>query len=426
MKSKLVSLNIIFTLLFLIMSALFLIYIFRNIQDRREGFLEGDSYSWKYGESNTCDGDLNTNTELRNTKSAFNINGYNRFDNTQLYKKDNLRNASHPYRNYCDVMTYNDLLAYKCLNKSPIAMREVLERTTVDIASTIDYIYVYDEKSLYSFILSKIQAKKEALGTKIAGPVYVCISQSPYLRYKNEHTKTDGIDKLLGARIDILNNRNPYYFEKISSSGAQSFSTTTSDGTETDASSSPIISSLYCHILIVYPLYTRAMVLKETLKSRQTVVIKKFLEETMTTHYTDNELCFIKCNKSTTLNCGCLTRTTVSPEAPLNTFFTTADTTVSPLAALNTFFSFGSPAAAGASSGSINDARDKPSYQSICYDHTNNNAPSNFTMMYFVNPYSDKYGEGGIITDPEPNPQMSGLSQDATDAIYYASNTCTA
>ena len=151
MKSKLVSLNIIFTLLFLIMSALFLIYIFRNIQDRREGFLEGDSYSWKYGESNTCDGDLNTNTELRNTKSAFNINGYNRFDNTQLYKKDNLRNASHPYRNYCDVMTYNDLLAYKCLNKSPLAMREVLERTAVDIASTIDYIYVYDEKSLYSF-----------------------------------------------------------------------------------------------------------------------------------------------------------------------------------------------------------------------------------------------------------------------------------
>lgn len=425
MKYKSVSLSIIFTLLFLVMSALFLIYIFRNIQKNKECFLEGDSYSWKYGESNTCDGDLNTNTELRNTRSAFNTNAYNRFDNTEVYKKDNLRNASHPYRNYCDVMTYNDLLAYKCLNKSPLAMREVLERTTVDIASTIDYIYVYDEKSLYSFILSKIQAKKEALGTKIAGPVYVCISQSPYLRYKNEHTNTDGFDKMLGARVDILNNRNPYYFEKISSSGTQSFSTTTSDGTETDASSaSPTISSLYCHILIVYPLYTKAMVLKETLKSKQTVVIKKFLEETMTTHYTDNELCFIKCNKSTTLNCGCLTRTTVSPEAPLNTFFTTADTTVSPLAALNTFFSFGAPAGAGA--GSINETRDKPSYQSICYDHTNSNTPSNFTMMYFVNPYSDRYGEGGIIADPEPNPQMSGLSQDATDAIHYAANTCRA
>ena len=48
MKNKLFSLKVIFTLLFLIMSALFLIYIFRN----RENFdsQNNQNYSWKYGQ----------------------------------------------------------------------------------------------------------------------------------------------------------------------------------------------------------------------------------------------------------------------------------------------------------------------------------------------------------------------------------------
>jgi hypothetical protein len=398
MKNKSLSLNIIFTLLFLILSALFLIYIFRNIQNRE--CFEGPPYSWKYGEGHTCGGFLNTATELRTKLSDYNTRGFNRFHDNTLYRKNNLRNASHPYRNYCDVMNFNDLLAYKCLKKSPIEMEAIFVRANV--ASTIDYIYVYDEKSLYSYILAKITSQKDTfLSDKIVGPVYVCISQSPYLRYKSDYTKHIAFDKTLDARIDILNNRNPYYFEHIDSNGVQRFKTTTVDNRNSDANS---ISSLYCHILIVYPLYDKNMKLKESTKAKQKIITNQFLDITMKPHYTDNELCFIKCNKANTLTCGCLSRSmpnSINPSAK------------SPAATSTT-----------ANSETENNERDMPAYSSKCIDHTNNNAEGNFTMMYFVNPYSDSYGDGNIIEDPEPIDPLPGVSQQVSEDLHRAANTC--
>jgi hypothetical protein len=394
MKNKSLSLKVIFTLLFLIMSALFLIYIFRDIQNREH--FEGPPYSWKYGEGHTCGGFLNTNTELRTKLSDYNTKGFNRFHDNTLYIKNNLRNSSHPYRKYCDIMNYNDLLAYKCLKKSPIEMQAVFER--VDVASTIDYIYVYDEKSLNSYILTKITSQKDSyLSDKIIGPVYVCISQSPYLKYKSEYTKHTAFDKTLDARIDILNNRNPYYFEYINNQGVQNFKTTTVDNLDTDGNA---ISSLYCHIVIVYPLYNKRMLLKEIDKAKQKLIINKFLDETMKPFYTDNELCFIKCNKASTLTCGCLSKTlSVSDKSPAATSTT-------------------------ANSLTENNARDMPAYSSKCIDHTNNNAQGNFTMMYFVNPYSDSYGDGNIIEDPEPIEPLPNVSQQVSEDMYRAANTC--
>ena len=372
MKNKLVYLNIIFTALFLILSALFLIYIFREM--RYKEYFEGDPYSWKYGEGNTCSGDLNTNTELRNRKSDFLTNQYNRFDNPTLYTRSNIRDTTHPYRKYCDVMSYKDLLAYRCLNQSPIKMREAMNDPKVNIASTLDYIYIYNESSLYSYLLAKIQAQKNMLdGKKIVGPVYVCISQSPYLRYNSEYSDNNNTPyaRFLDARIDILNNKNPYYLETISPTGVQSFITETNDGKSDPA----IISSLYCHILIMYPLYDKTMTLKKEGKTEQVALITKFLDETMTRYYTDNELCFIKCNKSSTLNCGCLTRTDKSPDTGLYTYN---------------------------GSDPYNEKRDMPLYTSKCIDHTQRNKVGDFTMMYYVNPYSDSYGDSNIIEDPEP------------------------
>jgi len=398
MKNRITSLNIIFTLLFLIMSALFLIYIFRDIQNKE--CFEGPSYSWKYGEGHTCGGFLNTSSELRKSQSDYNTKGFNRFHDNTLYTKENLRNASHPYRNYCDIMNYNDLLAYKCLNKSPIEMRTTFENV-LNVASTIDYIYIYDEKSLYSYILTKITNQKDRNlnGNKIIGPVYVCISQAPFLKYKSDYTKHTSFDKTLDARIDILNNRNPYYFEQINNLGVQSFRTNTVDNEETDASDY-VMSSLYSHVLIVYPLYNKNMTLKETDKAKQASLITKFLDEKpMKDFYTNNELCFIKCNKATTLTCGCLSRTSNSSSQ--------------------------SPAAA-ATAGSLteNNKRDKPAYSSKCIDHTKNNTEGNFSMMYYVNPYSDSYGDGNIIEDPAEIQQLPGVSQKESEEIYRMENTC--
>lgn len=388
MKNKLFSLNIIFTLLFLIMSALFLIYIFRELQNR-ECFEE---YSWKYGEGHSCSGDLNTNTELRKRNSEFRST-YNRFDNNSLYTRTNIRNSSHPYRKYCDVMNFNDLLAYRCLQKSPVEMSGLFR--SLNIANTLDYVYIYDEKSMYSHILKKIQSQKGLIDNdaKIIGPVYVCISQAPYLKYNSEYSNNNNkpFTRMLDARIDILNNRNPYYLEKISKTGVQSFVTNTSDGS-TDES---IISSLYSHILIVYPLYTitnNKMVLKSTNKAAQADLVKNFLDNTMKPYYTDNELCFIKCNKSSTLNCGCLTRTPQMASTQDAGFFTYNNDNYPK-----------------------DDNRDLPLYTSKCIDHTTSGGSSsasgsNFSMMYYVNPYSDSYGDGNIIEDPEPMAPLPAIS----------------
>lgn len=405
MKNKInknnLSINIIFTLLFLIMSTLFLIYIFRDTLLIDSSFINipfkenfvGSPYSWKYGDGhNVCRGSLDTNIELSKRNSSFRTAGYNRFENPALYNQTNLRSPSHEYAKYCDVMRYSDLLAYRCLRISPSNLVPILN--AADIKNTIDAVFLYNDTSLFSYLVSKIQHQKNMLNDeKIIGPVYVCISQAPYLKYKNDH-RSGGLEKtFLDARIDILNNRNPYYYEKIDSAGVQSFETNTterddSDRTKTDIADAAIIpSSLYCQILIIYPLYKNNddMILKNTNPVEQTTLITTFLDTTMTNYYSDNELCNIKCNKSLTLNCGCLS---YNPEssypAQNNTYFDNATSYTQSI-----------------------DKFDKPTYTSKCIDHTANpiNLNANFSMMYFVNPFSDRYGgdvngDNNMIQEP--------------------------
>jgi hypothetical protein len=240
------------------------------------------------------------------------------------------------------------------------------------------HIFVFDENSLYSFLANEIAKQQTRLssGGKITGPIYICISQAPYLKYNNAQS---GItDKYLDARIDILNNKNPYYFENINSEGSQDIKTNTVE--------SDTISSLYCHILIIYPAYNPAtglggssgkITLKDGYDNKATfdAGITTFLNTTMASFYTDNELCFIKCNKSSTLNCGCLTRNT--------------NATTSPTTKLNTDTS------------KTDAAIDTPLYPSKCIDHhiSGGITAGNFSMMYYVNPFSDNYTNK--IVEPE-------------------------
>jgi hypothetical protein len=146
------------------------------------------------------------------------------------------------------------------------------------------------------------------------------------------------------------------------------------------------------------------MLLKESTKAKQKIITNQFLDITMKPHYTDNELCFIKCNKANTLTCGCLSRSmpnSINPSAK------------SPAATSTT-----------ANSETENNERDMPAYSSKCIDHTNNNAEGNFTMMYFVNPYSDSYGDQNIIEDPEPIDPLPGVSQQVSEDLQRAANTC--
>ena len=108
-------------------------------------------------------------------------------------------------------------------------------------------------------------------------------------------------------------------------------------------------------------------------KATREAGINTFLNTTMASFYTDNELCFLRCNKTSSLNCGCLTRTDTSPTANANTDLTKTDETI-----------------------------DMPSYPSKCIDHhiPGGRTPGNFSMMYYVNPYADNYTT--LINDPSP------------------------
>lgn len=372
MKNKSVSLNIIFTLLFIILSSLFLIYIFRN----KEHF-GSDFYTWKYGQDIGCRGVLNTNIELQNINSPFNTAKYNRYSKIE-YNRDTIQSNSHPYTSYCDIMNYNDLLAHKCLKISPKDLSTIMN--SADIANIFETIYIYNESTLYSHLLSKIQNYKNSLQNKIKGPVYICISQAPYLKYSsdlNDATNTP-FSKHLDARIDILNNKNPYYSELINNNGVQTFKTDANDGDDPPT----VISSLYAQILIIFPLYNKK---NEEKSGDSEDIINTFLTTTMTTYYTHNDLCFIKCNKSSTINCGCLNMDSSSDTTSINTYY-------------------------NLDSGNVgNNEKDFPRYKSRCIDHTNNNTPQPFSMMYFVNPYSDNYED--MIEDPLPQ-TISTISND--------------
>jgi hypothetical protein len=389
MKNKLFSLKVIFTLLFLIMSALFLIYIFRN----RENFdsQNNQNYSWKYGQEMNCKGNLNTNTDLQQLNSSFNKEAidYNRYNKSE-YNRINIQSTTHPYISYCDIMSYNDLLAYKCLKISPQELS--VQMNNANIANIFETIYIYNENSLYSYLLTKIQTNKNSINGKIKGPVYACISQAPYLKYSSDlsDTKNTPFSKWLDARVDILNNKKPYYSELISGNGEQNFKMETNDGEDP----ATIISSLYAQILIIFPLYSKNMELKSDSEEGTLNTINTFLNTTMKTYYTHSDLCFIKCNKSSAINCGCLNMNDDSSISNSNTYYGTSG----------------------------NAEKDYPRYKSKCIDHTNNNKQQAFSMMYFVNPYSDNYED--VIEDPIPQSntnndvQFSGVVVDDYKGNY--------
>ena len=102
-----------------------------------------------------------------------------------------------------------------------------------------------------------------------------------------------------------------------------------------------------------------------------TSTIDNFLNNIISPYHTHNDMCFIKCNKSATINCGCLNMNDSSATTNINTF----------------------------NEGARPGETDFPRYTSKCIDHTNNNATRDFSMMYFVNPYSDNYIN--IIHDPD-------------------------
>lgn len=359
MKNKVASLNLILMLLFLISCALFLIFTFRN----RETF--ENNLLFTTGAIGNCK--LNTNTELENKNSAFNL-GLNRYPKSK-YNADTRMAGTNEYSQYCDVENYSDILAYKCLKISPASLSYTMRSN--NIKYIFDTIYIFNENTLYSYLKSKIEPLKP-YATKIKGPVYVCMSQAPYLKYENGNT-TPPINKFLDARIDTINTKKPYNYVSFNEQNKEVAETNTSNSGDT----SDNISSLYCQILIMFPMYEHneddknAMKLKSATATEKDdeEIIKTFLDTTMNGYYTHNTMCFIKCNKASNLNCGCLNMNDYSSRTETNT---------------RSFGSSNPPYV-------MDSNKDLPRYTAKCLDHTANNEVADFSLMYFINPLSIGY-----------------------------------
>ena len=358
MKNKVASLNLILMLLFLISCALFLIFTFRN----RENF--DNELLFTTGGSGNCK--LNTNTELENKNSAFNL-GLNRYPKSK-YNADTRMAGTNEYSQYCDVENYSDLLAYKCLKISPASLSYTMRSN--NIKYIFDTIYIFNENTLYSYLKSKIEPLKP-YATKIKGPVYVCMSQAPYFKYENSSI-TSPINKFFDAKIDTMNQRKGFNHVKIDEQNKEVAETNTSNS---GGDTSDNISSLYCQILIMFPMYEHnendknAMTLKSLGDKGEEEIINTFLDTTMNGYYTHNTLCFTKCNKASNLNCGCLNMNDYSSRTETNT----------------RSFAVSNPPYV------IDGNKDLPRYTAKCLDHTSNNAVADFSLMYFINPLSNSY-----------------------------------
>ena len=146
-----------------------IIIIYSNIENFDSQ--NNQNYSWKYGQEIKCKGILDTNTDLQQLNSSFNKEDvdYNRYNKTE-YNRINIQSTTHPYTYYCDIMNYNDLLAYKCLKISPQELS--VQMNNANIANIFETIYIYNENSLYSYLLTKIQTNKNSINGKIKGPIY--------------------------------------------------------------------------------------------------------------------------------------------------------------------------------------------------------------------------------------------------------------
>jgi hypothetical protein len=249
------------------------------------------------------------------------------------YKYKNIINANSGYKWYNDIMTFKNLLSYMCINKSPN------ELVNVALKGKYPYIfkkiYLYDEDTLNKFIRSEIEhilkisdcstfdpqypasnqlptycGSKYKLditnnksSVKLFGPIYVFISQAPYLRTGQEG-KT-----MISARHDVIYNNRAYYIEKTQNGRLIVDSETTDENGK--------FSSLYAEIAIVFPLYEETYITNNPQNSQKytdithlkltqnpQLKLNQFIND-MQTYKIRSELCKLRCNKQDAY-CGCL------------------------------------------------------------------------------------------------------------------------
>lgn len=350
---------VVLLVLFVILNLYYLFYVRRiclekELQKSENFYAFQDSYTdEQYDTDNTfrlCD--LSTSKLCSATYSSLESN------NTEFINTHSLYHANYSlpliqagnYGTYNDVMTLKPLLSYRCIKKSPKDLKTTIESNTVvqQIPTVYRKMFLYSDDDLYTYIAGLLNEVKSNLidvnnnkGTsKILSPVYVCISQAPYLNYQGEMIK---------SRFDVTHNKRGFYKETIVA-GKRKYEL------ETGNEASEDISSLYTEILLIFPLYRLSE--DKFVFDNDGNRLTTFLNTIISPEISRDELCFLRCNKSP-LSCGCLNANpTDMRENQENPPYKKSDV----------------------KSESIQ------SYTSTCLNNLNQNV--NYSLLYYLNPYS--------------------------------------
>lgn len=264
-------------------------------------------------------------------------------DNLQ-YHKDFYKNAiADKYGSYTDIMKGDPLLTFNCMKIAPFIRNMFLRYDKNNKKNDIfsykySKIYNINDNSLVNHIKSELEAiiinikKTDITASKIKGPVYAIISQSPYLRYNSQ---------IINARFDTTNNKYSYYNETLEDNKI--------------ISSFDKNKALYTEIILVFPSY-------KTIKQSDNSISYVFESYEKTNYFlneikrfveTNSDLCFLKCNNSFNLTCGCLNSTpSMNKDIP----------------------------------GSLSGPEGTKGYTAKCLSEKNEK--TDYSMMYFLNPYN--------------------------------------
>jgi hypothetical protein len=236
---------------------------------------------------------------------------------------------------------------------------------TVKFAYIYKKLYIYNIRSIEMYLFSLIKSvfddkihKISQKGTptstgtnKIIGPIYVCLSQSPYIKM---------FDEQMVARSDIVNHKKAYYTEeKIKGNTLITQETTSKDGN---------FSSLYGEMIVIFPNYSMTLDLETGMEYfKYTGNYEKFFPS-LNTLVVNETLCYLKCNKGT-LNCGCLNATSqdMDYKDKSNNIYIDSELLTD-------------------SSDGQSKYKSIKQYDSKCVN--NNNVQTNYSIMYYLNPYS--------------------------------------
>ena len=222
-----------------------------------------------------------------------------------------------------DVQNNEALLTYMCVKTKLTNTDDMFDlQIMISKLSSVFYVsvidtYITNTTDIFNKISDNIDDIIRKSGEiKIECPIYALIYQSPYLRYDGNEIK---------ARYDVVNNLQSSYERKIDSRNNQpEFG----------------MKPLYAKIIMMYPLYYDYNNSGKIVKYGDDSGLKFFQEYFNDSIMSRDKLCFLQCNQTNKIACGCLNRT-------------------------------------------LNSNADANSYKSTCIDEQN--IPTNYGMMYSVN-----------------------------------------